>query len=158
MRYRAAQRNETERDFDPYGLGYREGCWYVVGMCHLRHGLRSFRLDRVLSVQPRDVSFARPADFDALAHVTYSLATLPRAHAVDVVLETDLATAQRHLFPSIGVLEWIGDAVLLRAQVDDLDWFARELARLPFGFDIRRPGALRAALAALGRRLVALAD
>src|SRR5437667_1986366 len=142
MRYRAAQRNETERDFDPYGLGYREGCWYVVGMCHLRHGLRSFRLDRVLSVQPRDVSFARPADFDALAHVTYSLATLPRAHAVDVVLETDLATAQRHLFPSIGVLEWIGDAVLLRAQVDDLDWFARELARLPFGFDIRRPGAL----------------
>ena len=157
MRYRAAQRNETERDFDPYGLGYREGCWYVVGMCHLRHGLRSFRLDRVLSVQPRDVSFARPAAFDALAHLTYSLATLPRAHAVDVVLETDLATAQRHLFPSIGVLEWIGDAVLLRAQVDDLDWFARELARLPFGFDIRRPGALRAALAALGRQLVALA-
>jgi len=47
--------------------------------------------------------------------------------------------------------------VLLRAQVDDLDWFARELARLPFGFDIRRPGALRAALAALGRQLVALA-
>ena len=157
MRYRAAQRNETERDFDPYGLGYREGCWYVVGMCHLRHGLRSFRLDRVLSVQPCDASFARPADFDALAHLTYSLATLPRAHAVDVVLETDLATAQRHLFPSIGVLEWMDDAVLLRAQVDDLDWFARELARLPFVFNIRRPGALREAVAALGRRLLALA-
>ncbi len=151
MRYRAAQRNETERDFDPYGLGYREGCWYVVGMCHLRHGLRSFRLDRVLSVH------ARPADVDALAHLTYSLATLPRAHAVDVVLQTDLATAQRHLFPSVGVLEWMDDAVLLRAQVDDLDWFARELARLPFGFDIRRPSALRDAVAALGRRLVALA-
>src|SRR5260370_9805897 len=143
MRYRAAQRNETERDFDPYGLGYREGCWYVVGMCHLRHGLRSFRLDRVLSVHLRDASFARPADFDALAHLTYSLATLPRAHAVDVVLDTDLATAQRHLFPSIGVLEWMDNAVLLRAQADDLDWFARELARLPFGFDIRRPDALR---------------
>ena len=157
MRYRAAQRNETERDFDPYGLGYREGCWYVVGMCHLRHGLRSFRLDRVLSVQLRDASFARPADFDALAHLTYSLATLPRAHAVDVVLETDLATAQRHLFPSIGVLEWMDNAILLRAQVDDLDWFARELARLPFRFKIRRPGALRDAVAALGRRLVALA-
>jgi hypothetical protein len=73
------------------------------------------------------------------------------------VLDTDLATAQRHLFPSIGVLEWMDNAVLLRAQVDDLDWFARELARLPFGFDIRRPSALRAAVAALGRRLVALA-
>lgn len=157
MGYRAAQRNETERDFDPYGLGYRGGRWYVVGMCHLRHGLRSFRLDRVLWVRPRGASFARPTDFDALAHLTYSLATLPRAHAVDVVLETDLATARRHLFPSVGVLEWTDDAVLLRAQVDDLDWFARELARLPFGFAIRRPAALRDAVAALGRRLLALA-
>ena len=78
-------------------------------------------------------------------------------HAVDVVLETDLATAQQHLFPSIGVLEWMDDAVLLRAQVDDLEWFARELARLPFGFEIRRPDALRNAVAALGRRLLALA-
>jgi hypothetical protein len=73
------------------------------------------------------------------------------------VLETDLTTAQRHLFPSIGVLEWMDNAILLRAQVDDLDWFARELARLPFGFSIRRPAALRDAVAALGRRLVALA-
>ena len=157
MRYRAADRSETERDFDPYGLGYREGCWYAVGMCHLRHGLRSFRLDRVLSVQLRDAGFARPTDFDALAHLTYSLATLPRTHAVDVVLETDLGTAQQHLFPSIGVLEWIGNTVLLRAQVDDLAWFARELARLPFGFSIRRPAALRDAVAALGRRLLTLA-
>ena len=157
MRYLAAERNETERDFDPYGLGYRGGRWYVVGMCHLRHGLRSFRLDRVLWVRPRGASFARPTDFDALAHLTYSLATLPRTHAVDVVLQTDLARAQRHLFPSVGVLEWMDDAVLLRAQVDDLDWFARELARLPFGFEIRRPAALRDAVAALGRRLLALA-
>jgi predicted DNA-binding transcriptional regulator YafY len=158
MRYRSAQRDETERDFDPYGLGYRSGFWYVVGMCHMRHGLRSFRLDRVLSVRLRDASFARPRDFDALAHITYSLATLPRTHAVDVVLETDLATAQRHLFPSVGVLEWTRDAVLLRAQVDDLDWFARELAHLPFGFSIRRPVALRSAVAALGKRLVSLAS
>jgi predicted DNA-binding transcriptional regulator YafY len=157
MRYRSAQRDETEREFDPYGLGYRGGCWYVVGMCHMRRGLRSFRLDRVLSVRLRDATFARPRDFDALAHLTYSLATLPRAHAVDIVLETDLATAQRHLFPSVAVLEWTDDAVLLRAQVDDLDWFARELAHLPFRFRIRRPAALRGAVAALGRRLVKLA-
>ena len=51
----------------------------------------------------------------------------------------------------------MGNAVLLRAQVDDLDWFARELARLPFVFNIRRPGALRDAVAALGQRLLALA-
>jgi hypothetical protein len=29
-----------------------------------------------------------------------------------------------------------------RGQADDLGWFARELARLPFPFTIRRPEAL----------------
>jgi predicted DNA-binding transcriptional regulator YafY len=42
----------------------------------------------------------------------------------------------------------------LRAQVDDLDWFARELARLPFAFAIRQPERLREALHAVARRLL----
>jgi predicted DNA-binding transcriptional regulator YafY len=152
MRY-GGQREETERDFDPYGLAYRGGRWYVVGMCHLRRGLRSFRLDRVLGVQPAGLHFERPEGFDALAHVTYSLATLPRAFSAEVLLQTDLATARRELFPAAGVLEWTGDGVLLTAEADDLSWFARELARLPFGFVIRRPAALRDALAAVAEGL-----
>ena len=64
-----------------------------------------------------------------------------------MLLRTDLRTAQRELYPSIGVLEPLGDCVLLRGQCDELAWFARELARLPFAFEIRRPPELRAALA-----------
>jgi len=154
MRYRAAQREETERDFDPYGLAYRGGRWYVVGMCHLRGGLRSFRLDRVQSVRPLAVSFPRPSGFDPLGHLTYSLARLPRAFAVDVLLATDLEHAQRYIFPTAGVLEWTGEGVLLRGQTDDLDWFARELSGLPFAFEIKRPAALRDALATHAKRLL----
>ena len=43
--------------------------------------------------------------------------------------------------------------VVLHAQADDLDWLARELARLPFAFRVRTPRALRTAVAALARRL-----
>jgi predicted DNA-binding transcriptional regulator YafY len=43
MHYRADKGEETERDFDPYGLGFRGGRWYAVGHCHLRRGLRSWR-------------------------------------------------------------------------------------------------------------------
>lgn len=154
MRYRAPQGEETERDFDPYGLAYRVGRWYAVGHCHLRRGLRSFRLDRVLSVRPVAASFVRPAGFDALEHLRRSMATLPRSFAVEVLLDADLQTAQRELFPAAGVLEWVGDGVLLRGQVDDLRWFARELARLPFRFEIRRPTALRDALASVARQLL----
>ncbi len=157
MRYRARQGEETERDFDAYGLAYRGGCWYAVGWCHLRRGLRSFRLDRVGAVQPLAMRFTRPPGFDALGHLTLSVATLPRAHAVEVLLKTGLKTAQRELFPAVGVLEWTGDAVLLRGYADSLPWFAQQLARLPFAFEVRKPAALRHALEAVAQRLLALA-
>ncbi len=158
LAYRGARGEETERDFDAYGLAYRRGRWYAVGHCHLRGGLRSFRLDRVGAVRPLALSFERPADFDALAYLAFSVATLPRAFAVEVLLHTDLATAQRELFAAAGVLEWSAGGVLLRSQTDDLRWFALELSRLPFAFEIRRPAAMREALAAHARQLLALAD
>ncbi|HKE17845.1 MAG TPA: WYL domain-containing protein, partial [Kofleriaceae bacterium] len=43
------------REVDPYGLFYREGSWLLVGYCHLRSDVRSFRLDRMsdLGVAPK---------------------------------------------------------------------------------------------------------
>jgi predicted DNA-binding transcriptional regulator YafY len=142
------------RELDPYGLAYRQGRWYAVGHCHLRGEVRSFRLDRIRAVAALDVSFAAPPGFDALAHLTHAVATLPRAFAAEVLLETDLEAARRSVFPALGVLEQRKGGVLLRAQVDDLEWLAIELARLPFGFEVLRPAALRAALRTVARRLL----
>jgi predicted DNA-binding transcriptional regulator YafY len=47
--------------------------------------------------------------------------------------------------------------VRLSAQADDLDWFARELARMPFDFAVLAPAALRAAVRRQGARLRRLA-
>lgn len=158
MRLRVHMRyHDAERDVDPYGLAYRAGCWYAVGWCHLRRGLRSFRLDRIESVRVLETPFTRPPDFDALKHLTFSVATIPRKHAVEVVLHTDLDTARRELFPTIGIVEPHDRGVLLRGQCDDLKWFARELARLPFPFTIESPRALRTALGKVGRELLAIA-
>jgi predicted DNA-binding transcriptional regulator YafY len=123
-------------------------------MCHLRGGLRSFRLDRVQSVQPLAAAFTRPPGFDALRHLTQAIATLPRAFAVEVLLATDLETARREVFPAAGLLESTARGVLLRSQADDLAWFGRELARLPFAIEIRQPAALREALATHAKRLL----
>jgi proteasome accessory factor B len=53
-----------ERELDPYGLYFERGAWYVVGYCHLRKEIRSFRISRIES----RVELARPAeggpDFD----------------------------------------------------------------------------------------------
>src|SRR5262245_50826872 len=155
LRYRSRPGEDTEREFDTYGLAYRGGCWYAIGWCHLRRGLRSFRLDRIQSVRRVDERFTRPEGFDALAHLIESVATLPRAFSVEVLLKTDLESARRELFPAVGVLEWEGTGVLLRGEVDSLPWFARELARLPFDFEIRKPPALVRAVRATARRLLA---
>ena len=101
--------------------------------------------------------FGRPEGFDALAHLTQSLATLPRAHAIEVLLHADLDRARRETFDAIGVFTPEGDAVRLSARTDDLDWFARELARLPFDFTVLSPPALRETVGRLAARLRRLA-
>lgn len=81
-----------------------------------------------------------------------------RKHAIDVLLKTDLAKAAKVLPPWLGVLDAEDDGVMLRAQADDLDWFARELAGLSFDFEIVEPRELRAAVKRHAKRLAALAD
>jgi proteasome accessory factor B len=66
----------SRRDLDPYALVYREGAWLAVGWCHLRHEIRSFRVDRmtecVAAPKPKSPDFERPADFDVKAYATRS--------------------------------------------------------------------------------------
>jgi len=158
LHYRAAHGGESRRDFDPYGLGFRGGAWYTVGYCHLRHGVRAFRLDRVLDAQPRGTRFARPEDFDVLDWLSRTIATLPRAHRVEVLLRTDLAAARNQFSPAIGLFESVDDGVLLRAQTDDLAWFARQLARVSCDFEIRSPALLRRELVSHAAHLQRLAE
>lgn len=158
LRYSSGHGAQTEREVDPYGLAHSGGFWYVMGHCHLRRGLRSFRLDRVADVLAQEARFVRPRGFDAVAHLTFSLATLPREHAVEVLLHTTLDEALERLGGTMGLFEPTAAGVLLRAQVDGLDWFARQLARQPFDFTVRAPDGLRVALRALAERLGGLAE
>ena len=158
LRYRSAGADaETERRFDPYGLVYRTGRWYAVGWCHLRQDQRVFRLDRVLAAEPTEETFARPPGFDSLAAVLRALVTMPDTWATEVLLETTLEEARRRISPALATLEEEPGGALLRAQVGDLDWFARYLAGLPFPMTVRRPPQLRDALRRLAAEIAALA-
>jgi predicted DNA-binding transcriptional regulator YafY len=157
LRYRDQRGEESVRHFDPYGLALRHGRWYVAGMCHLRQALRTFRLDRIADVAPLAslaAPFERPPGFDAMAHVIQAVATLPRAYAIEVLLKTDIAAVRAHLFAEAGVLEATSEGVVIHAQSDELDWFARQLAGMPFDFEIRQPPELRAAVGECVQRLL----
>jgi predicted DNA-binding transcriptional regulator YafY len=152
--YRAGQDEGTDREVDPYGLVYRYGRWYLIGWCHLRRDLRSFRLDRLTQPQPLAASFLRPADFDAAQHLRFSISTLPRAMAVDVRLYADLNAAATEIGDGVGLLIPQPDHVLLQTRTDSLDWFARLLMRLSFDFEVLHPPELRSALRKHAQRML----
>lgn len=153
LQYRASDGRASEREFDPYGLVFWDGCWYALGMCQLRAEMRSFRLDRIARTEPRAANFVRPEGFDALDYLRRSFNNMPRAHAVEVLLHTDLKTASRHFFNDVGLFEQTFGGVLLRTSCDDLDWFAGHLAGMPCDFTVRTPATLSDSVDRLGERL-----
>lgn len=149
LRYRAADGALTSRDFDVYGNVFRSGRWYVVGHCHLRQGLRTLRLDRVAHAEVREQPFVRPDGFDPMEYLSRALASVPRGVATELFLHTDLECARRELYNGLGVPEAADGGVVVKGYCDELDWYARELMRLPFAFEVRSPVELRTTLARL---------
>ncbi|MGB4247916.1 MAG: YafY family protein [Pseudohongiellaceae bacterium] len=147
-------RSHTQREFDPYGLVFRYGNWYAAGYCHLRKSLRTFRLDRILTLRTLEAHFQRPADFNASDHLSLSIATMTRGITVAVKLHTDLDTAMKSMVDELGLLIPQEDGVQLHSSTDCLQWFARMLARLPFGFTIEQPEQLRVELKTHAEKLL----
>jgi predicted DNA-binding transcriptional regulator YafY len=157
LRYQAWQSQVTERTVDLYGLVYRSGFWYAVGYCHLREGLRVFRLDRVVSADISSGTYTRPPDFDSLGYVYRSLAMMPDKWLVDVLLETTLEEAQQMVPPGLATLEQVPGGVVLRCYAGHLGWIAHFLAGLDCPLIVRQPPELRDALKQLAEKIVAVA-
>src|SRR5262249_24086237 len=114
---------------------------------------RTFRVDRVRTAELRRETFHVPDGFDATAYVARSIAEAPWGSEIEVVFRTTLEEARRRIPRTIGDPEQIPDGVLLRAQTDDFDAAAREIARLGWPFTVRRPAELRDAVRRLGKSL-----
>ncbi len=158
LKYHAWHTEVTERALDPYGLVCRSGFWYTVGFCHLRQDLRSFRLDRIVSVTIHDETFTSPIDFDCLEFVMRSLSMMPAQWFIDVLLETTLEEARGMVPPAVAILEQEEHGVALRAYVGNLDWIAYVLAGLRCSFIIRNPPELRTAMQRLAKNIVQMAE
>jgi predicted DNA-binding transcriptional regulator YafY len=51
------------REVDPYALINVGGSWYMPGYCHMREGIRNFRVQRMENLRLLDKQFTRPAAF-----------------------------------------------------------------------------------------------
>lgn len=153
LSYKNAAGEASDREADIYGLAYRGGRWYAAGHCHLRGELRAFRLDRVVFAEAIPKTFARPDGFSVQEYLAQSIATLPRLYSIRIELDASPTDARNAFPPELGVLTESEHGIRLQMQADDLDWVARLLAGVPFGFRIIQPTALRRAAAAHVARL-----
>ena len=158
LSYRSWGGEPSLRDLDPYGLVLHSGRWYVTGHDHRRGEIRTFRLDRIASVDTGSETFTVPEGFDPVGHVTRSLAGVPYRWEVEVLLETDLEQARRRVPPSVAELTETQDGILLRARAQDLTGMAQLLAGLGWPFTIIRPAELRTAVTGCATRLAAFAE
>jgi predicted DNA-binding transcriptional regulator YafY len=151
--YTAGDGHQSERELSPYGLVAHSGRWYVPAHDHGRREPRALRADRFGAVRLGGPGEPPPEAFDAVAFVSRTLARVPWAHEVEVMLDAPLAAVSARFPPAVAELEAAGERTLLRMRAESLDWVAGLLAGAGCDFTVRRPAALRAALRALARRL-----
>ncbi len=63
IRYTSLKGQKTKRKIDPYAICFRRHAWYLVGFCHLRNEVRTFRLGRVHSIEILPEKFEILEDF-----------------------------------------------------------------------------------------------
>jgi predicted DNA-binding transcriptional regulator YafY len=63
--YQNKDKQSSDRLIDPYRIIYWNRKWYVIGFCHLRNEVRSFRIDRIERLIQTEDKFIRPEDFSA---------------------------------------------------------------------------------------------
>lgn len=155
MKYQAAATGMVStRDIDPYAMVYREGAWLVVGWCHLRKEIRSFRVDRIheaiMAPKPKSPDFERPADFDVKVYATRSPWTFTSEppEEVQLALLPEAAEVANEDFGPTAVKRIDGDRTLITFDCTNPEFAAMRVLAAKGAIKVTRGDRLRARIAA----------
>lgn len=125
LEYAAASSGRaSRRALEPYGLVHHNGAWYVIGRCRTQKDVRTFRVDRIVGLEPSgpDDRFAPPADFDLEAYRRERL-FVPGADAVTVTVRLDALAAARADWPPAGELRRLPDGgAEIAIETEGFEW------------------------------------
>lgn len=158
--YLARHGGASERVVHPYGFVLHSGRWYLTGFDSASRQVRTFRADRISTVEPGVGTFDPPADFNPAHHVLTTIAETPYRHEVSVRIHATHEQIRAAFPASVAVLENITtnqtDPPWVRARIraQRLDWIPALLATLDRPFVVEAPDALRDLVRALADRLI----
>jgi predicted DNA-binding transcriptional regulator YafY len=133
----------TQRGLDPYALVHRWGWWYVIGFCHLRKEVRTFRVDRIAEISLSDATFNVPAEFDLQAHLKKELQAQPQDKAklkVDADA-TRLFKGNQSYWESIE--EQVDGSLIVTFSAPALEWAASTTLAYGPAVEVLEPPELR---------------
>ena len=117
-----ARLEDTDRVVDPYALTFQWGLWYLVGFCHLRQDMRTFRVDRIRQIVSLEDQFMVPRDFSVRDHLAGSTRFEP-AYTVVVRLEASVGPQVRERHGHwMDITDQDDGAITTRFGVAGLDW------------------------------------
>lgn len=156
--YLDRQRHESERLVDPLGLVNKHETWYFVALTD--RGKRTFRMDRIRSLQVTDEPARRPEGFDleeSWRSIVADVEEQRRALRAELLVEPAFVGGLRAQFgPAIVVGEAQSDGRLLVTVAGvNAHWLAEDLAGWGDRVEVVAPGDLRRQLARIGRQLLA---
>ena len=157
--YTARDRERTERVVEPLGLAAKGPSWYLVA--DTAAGRRSFRVDRIIAATPTGQPVTRPEGFDlgaAWALISNRVDELRTPLVAEGLAEPRLVTILTFIFGSrmhAGATRDDG-RVEVSIRGHSLQSLQGELGGFGAGVEVLAPRELRAALAGVGRQLVAL--
>lgn len=127
LTYRSFRQEVTGRVLDPYALALQWGNWYLVGHCHLRGDVRTFRLDRIEELAPTGETFEVPPDFSAREYLLRMTADRPATyHRVVIRFDPEVAHIVRERREEWQELvEHDDGCVTLAFDAAELDWPCR---------------------------------
>ena len=152
LSYAAHGERQRLREVEPYGAVHYDARWYLVGWCRLRGAVRSFRVDRIGSVELLDGTFDVPRGFNAQRYLQDTLPFAPSPVEVRVRLGMPLEQAVQRVPHGRALLEADGEATLVRCGVADPDWFAATLLTLGCTIEVLEPLAFREAFGRVAAR------
>lgn len=156
--YRTERGGEWGADVDAWAVVVRHGRWYLVCRRHDGDTVRTYRVDRVRTVEPLPGTAAPAPDTDPVALLERHLA-VGWEHDVDVLVAAPIEDVERELPGGLGTLERV-DATTTRlvGTTSSPRWYAQQLVGVPVPFRVVGGPELRACVADVGSRMSAAVD
>ncbi len=144
MTYQSGQLpHPTQRELDPYALVHRWGWWYVIGFCHLRKEVRTFRADRISEITLSDATFSIPPDFDLQAHLKNEFQAQPQVKVkLKVEADSTWLFKENHSYWE-SVEEQADGSLIVTFSAPALEWAASTALAYGPAVEVLEPPELR---------------